>query len=623
LDKNYDPQQKKAILSPIDLPLVIYAGPGSGKTRTLTGRVARFVVEGVPPEKIVVITFTKKAAKALKERLGKLLGENVSLGFVGTFHSFGATLLRALGGYRDRDREFIIYDEKDQVDLMKKVILSLYSEGGVNVFEACERVDYFKRNLMFPEEVRERNEYREVYEEYDRWLKRQNACDFGDLLLLPVRRLSEFKGDLERMKERYVYFFVDEYQDVNLAQYKMLKLFEGDRGFITVVGDEDQAIYGWRGAEFEYVLRFKKDFKGAREVVLNVNYRSPATIVMVASRLIQHNEMRTQKKLKATFDEFNAVVYRVFESSVEEAEWVVDYIEGKRREGCKYEQFAILYRANYQSRLFEYELVNRGIPYTVVKGQRFFARKEVKDFLALLRILISPSSSLDWSRVAAVFVKGVGERTLEKVFEKYGDPFQFEEAFSKEGKRPKTSTEVRLLRFVRTLKELREKAETPGAFVELCADAFEYRETLISSYGEIEGEMRYENVEELKEALEHAYRSHGGEFREFISNFLAEVVLEAESDQKTRGVSLLTLHSAKGLEFDYVFVIGFEQGNLPHHLGEIEEERRLAYVGITRAKKRVFITRVISPRHPKSRRFDWVKPSIFLMEMGFEEGIYV
>ncbi|MCL6522937.1 MAG: UvrD-helicase domain-containing protein [Firmicutes bacterium] len=618
-------------------PLLILAGAGSGKTRVLTRRVAWLVrVEGVPAWRILAITFTNKAAREMQERLEALLGEEARELWVGTFHAVCARILRREAERAGLAPSFTILDDDDQRTILRQILRRLdLSERRWPPAGVRAAISRAKNELLGPDALasQARNfherQVAEVYRQYQQALEQDGALDFDDLL---VRTVELLEGDEEvrrRYAERFLEVLVDEYQDTNRAQYRIVRALTRDRGRLLVVGDSDQSIYGWRGADIRNILQFEEDFPDARVVKLEQNYRSTRPILDAATRLIAHNRQRRPKELWTRTPGGAPVTLHHALDEADEAAFVLREARRLHREGLASEggpaepvpwgEMAVLYRTHAQSRPVEEALVAAGIPYTVVGGLRFYERKEIRDLLAYLRLIVNPEDRASFQRVVNVPRRGIGAQTVERVLElsegvglerTLRDPAALE-ALGAAARR-------RLETFAGLMEELRRRARQLSLF-EICQEVLErtgYRQALVED-DSIEAATRRENLDEfltvareydlalggaraLGEAVRPGAAAPEPEAVDGVARlgaFLAEIALLSEVDVAETGgdrVTLMTLHSAKGLEFRVVWLIGMEEGLFPHSRAleepdRLEEERRLCYVGMTRARQKLYL----------------------------------
>ena len=609
--ENLNPQQKEAVCQ-TEGPLLILAGAGSGKTRVLTHRIAYLIEEkGVNPWNIMAITFTNKAAQEMKERVDQIVGFGSESVWVTTFHS---TCVRILRRYIDRigfDNRFTIYDADDQKSLMKDICKRLQIDTKLYKERALlAQISHAKDQLVSPEEfeLNSQGDYSkmrvaEVYKEYQTQLRRNNALDFDDLIMKTVELFQSCPEVLESYQERFRYIMVDEYQDTNLAQFQFVSLLASKYQNLCVVGDDDQSIYKFRGANIENILGFERVFSNTKVIRLEQNYRSTKNILQAANEVIQNNAQRKPKTLWTDNEEGNKVHFRHFLSGVEEAEDVVGDIAQKHREGiCSYRDCAVLYRTNAQSRLFEEKFLMANIPYRLVGGVNFYARKEIKDLLSYLKTVDNAKDDLAVRRIINIPKRGIGATTLSRVQEYATEQdISFYDALKEAEKIPKLGrAAVKIQPFVTMIQSLRSEQRS-FSVSELLDDVIErtgYVQDLIAEDTD-ESRARIENIDELiTKATTYDKESENPT----LGGFLEEVALVADIDTVDPNqdhVLLMTLHSAKGLEFSQVYLAGMEDGIFPSYMtigsedpGDMEEERRLCYVGITRAMKDLTMTSV-------------------------------
>jgi DNA helicase-2/ATP-dependent DNA helicase PcrA len=621
-----NPEQRVAVLHEKG-PLLVLAGAGSGKTRVIAHRLARLVETGADPRGIVAVTFTNKAAREMRERAVRLLGGSGFGSFVGTFHSWGLRFLRRHAASARIDPRFAIADSADQLALVKQAMAEAeVSEQILPPGAVRARISQAKNALLSPERFEATQSdfagerIARVYALYEKRLGASGALDFDDLIVRPVRLLREQEALRDAERRRVRHLLIDEYQDTNSAQDALVRLLGETADSFCAVGDEDQAIYRWRGAEVEHILRFENDFPGARLVPLERNYRSTSEILAAASTLVSHNRRRREKRLRADRGAGARVrLWRFEEDRVEADEVARAVAEGSRAPS----EIAVLYRTNAQSRAFEEEFLRRRIPYVVYGGMKFYERAEVKDALAYLRLAVRPEDDLAFRRVVNVPARGIGGATLDRIaqaasergrswWEVSGDPL------------PGLSERARvaLSRFRALVSGLHEKSRdwTPSALLEHLLAESGYA-ALYQSSEDSEDVARRENLEELLSSAREFERSN--EEGASISDYLDAVSLATDADAETRSgaVTLSTLHAAKGLEFASVFVVGLEEGYLPHGNSaedpeELEEERRLLYVGMTRAKDELTLT--LADRRLVYGRVQLRDPSRFVAELPAE-----
>jgi len=615
-----NPAQREAVEA-IEGPVLVLAGPGSGKTRVLAHRVAYLVREcSIPPYNIMAVTFTNKAAGEMRNRLADLIGTRLQKLTIGTFHAICARILRREAEALSLRRDFVIYDSSDQLSLVRQALKNLNLDDKTYRPQAVHgAISRAKNELISSQNFHPQTYWQEiagrVYGRYQELLAVNNALDFDDLLMGTVHLFREHPDVLDKYQRRYVYILVDEWQDTNTAQYELVRLLSGKRRNVFVVGDEDQSIYGWRGADFRNVMRFRQDFPEVRTILLEQNYRSTQTILDVANAVIAPNVHRTPKRLHTSKETGQLIVIHEAYNEVEEAQYVVETIghlvaQGEARPG----DCAVMYRTNAQSRALEDAFVWAGMPYKLVGATRFYARAEIKDVLAYLRVIHNPADNVSLARILNVPRRGIGARTqtaLENLATQMGtslygalQALKEKSEGQKEGGAEGTGGNLGEVFTARVRKPLAQFAELLDGFI-TTRDKVSVPELLnrlleatgYESYlrdGTEEGEDRWSNVMELfTVAREYAALSP----EEALTTFLEEVALVSDVDnldENADAPTLLTLHSAKGLEFPVVFMVGLEEGLLPHNRSfddaeQMEEERRLCYVGITRAKERVYL----------------------------------
>lgn len=619
-----NPEQKEAVLHASG-PLLVLAGAGSGKTRVITHRIARLVETGADPRGIVAVTFTNKAAEEMRSRAQRLMGGRVPVGFIGTFHSWSLRFLRRNAAAAGISPRFSIADSADQLALVKEGMSELgISETLLPAGSVRSRISHAKNALVTVEnfEAAETDFAGEriarVYRLYERKLALAGALDFDDLIVRAVRLLSSREEVLAAERRRTRHLLIDEYQDTNTCQDALVKLLGAGADSLCAVGDEDQSIYRWRGAEVEHILRFDQDFPASRIVALERNYRSTEKILESASALVSHNRRRRPKRLRAERGGGERVRLWRFDEDRSESEAVARDVAASGRAPS---EIAILYRTNAQSRGFEEELVRRRIPYIVVGGMKFYERAEVKDALAYLRLAARPEDDLAFRRVVNVPARGLGSATLEKIAEASRATGRSWWEVSGDALPGLTDrARVGLDRFRRLVSDLHEKAETfsPAALLEHLLDASGYA-ALYENSDEREDVARRENLLELlSSAREFERRNAEGAS---VAEYLDAVSLATDADAvplSGGAVTLSTLHAAKGLEFPSVYVVGLEEGYLPHGNSgddpeELEEERRLLYVGMTRAGDQLTLT--LAERRLVYGKVQYRSPSRFLDEL--------
>lgn len=629
-----NPVQREAVLHG-DGPLLLFAGAGSGKTRVLTHRVAYLIsARDVSPRHILAVTFTNKAAQEMNERINRLVGENVAKHlWVGTFHALCARLLREFGEKIGLERDFVVYDDSDQMTLMRECLRQLnIDEKKFAPRAILSRISHAKEKLVTPEQWSQHfggffdDVCGRVYPVYRDKLRQNNALDFDDLLTEAVRLLHERADVLERLQNRFRYLLVDEYQDVNHVQYTLLKLIADRHRNICVVGDDDQSVYGWRGANVELILKFELDYPDAKVLKLEQNYRSTQIILEAAYGVVRNNRGRKDKKLWTENDTGVPLMKYEAENEQEEAVWVAQRIRDEvKRGGRKWSDFAILYRTNAQSRMLEETLRNWYTPYKIVGGVRFYERKEIKDILSYLRVVANPADSVSLRRILNVPARGIGATTLAALEEEtllsgrsYWDVLQDIGQLSTIQSR----TRARLAEFATLIATLRGERDTLTVteLTQKVLDRTGYRQAL-EEENSIEAQSRLENIGELINVTTQFERETE---TPTLSAFLEQVSLVSDIDSldaNVEAVTMMTLHAAKGLEFAVVFLAGMEEGIFPHVRSmesdkELEEERRLCYVGITRAKEELYLT--CANRRTTFGNVSFNPPSRFLREIPGE-----
>ena len=604
-------EQKEAVLH-TEGPLLILAGAGSGKTRVLTHRIAYLIEEkGVNPWNILAITFTNKAAGEMRERVDKIVGFGSESIWVSTFHSMCVRILRR---YIDRlgyDTNFTIYDTDDQKTLMKDVCKMLQIDTKVykeRMF--LGEISSAKDELITPEEYElnaagdyVKGKIAQVYKEYEKQLRANNALDFDDLLLKTVQLFQTQADVLDYYQERFRYIMVDEYQDTNTVQFQLIRILAEKYKNLCVVGDDDQSIYKFRGANIHNILNFEKVFDNCKVIKLEQNYRSTSNILNAANAVIRHNTGRKEKTLWTDNEEGEKIGFRQFDTAFDEAEYIVDDIrKGCANKGFTYSDNAVLYRTNAQSRMFEEKFVTANIPYKIIGGVNFYARREIKDLLSYLKTIDNGKDDLAVRRIINVPKRSIGLTTVNRVQENALERgISFYDALCSADLIDNIGRSLsKIDSFVALIEHFKERSEkiSLSQLMEEIIEMTGYIDAL-EAENEIEAQTRIENIEELKNKIV-AYEESCEDEKPTLSGFLEEVALVADVDtldENSDYVVLMTLHSAKGLEFPNVYLAGMEDGLFPSYMTitaddpmEIEEERRLCYVGITRAKKHLTMT---------------------------------
>jgi len=601
-----NPAQREAAET-VEGPILILAGPGSGKTRVITHRVAYLIkVCGVKPHNIMAVTFTNKAAREMKERLEQLLGQTSEALTLGTFHAICARILRREAGVIGINPRFVIYDAEDQLNAIKQSLQDIDLDPKQYSPHAIQSViSSAKSRLLNPQQYSERVQsyfeeiVQRVYEQYQGLLSKSEALDFDDLLMKTAQLFENHPAILSRYQSRYVHILVDEFQDTNLAQYALIKQLAGKYENICVVGDPDQSIYSWRFADLRNILTFEKDYPNAKVVLLEQNYRSTRNILQAASDIISQNVNRKAKELW-TENEVGSLVNLVESyTEDEESQFVVSEVERLvTQEKLSLKDFAVMYRVNAQSRALEESFVRYGMPYRLIGGTRFYQRQEIRDALAYLRVIRNPNDNLSLMRVINVPGRGIGQVTVAHLQAKArSDDISLYHAL-----KHMVDEKVFPPRILPTITRLstiiddlitKSRELYPGELLGEILESTGYREHILNKE---HGEERWENIMELRNV---ASDYDGPSPEQALDAFLEKVSLVSDTDEldgSVDAVTLITLHQAKGLEFPVVFIAGMEEGILPHRKsfddpGEMEEERRLCYVGITRAKKHVYLLR--------------------------------
>ncbi len=584
-------KQKEAVTH-IDGPCLVIAGAGSGKTKVLTTRIANLINNGVPSYNILAITFTNKAAKEMRERLEKLVPNNNA--FVGTFHALGVRIIRENAPLLGLDRSFSIVDSDDVLSIIKKIMKDNgYDPKLTTPAYIRNKISNIKNEMLTSDDIAKfyntpQDKIAEkVYYEYIDVLKKNNSVDFDDLLRLPVKLFMENKDVLESYQDRYKYILIDEYQDTNEVQYKLSKLLARKYKNIFIVGDPDQSIYMFRGANFRNILNFEKDYKNAKVIPLEENYRSTKYILDAANSVIKNNKERKEKNLWSSNGEGTKTKYLRAYDGKHEIQLVLDEIKRLLEDGYKKNDISVLYRTNAQARLVEEMFLKSNMPYKVVGSYYFYSRKEIKDLICYLRLILNNDDEISLRRVINVPKRGIGEATIAKL--------------EAEAKEQNTSVFQVISKgkeqiFKELILHLTEESEnlTLTELIDLILEETGMRSEYVSDKT-LESDLRLENLEEFK-SITKTFEDRTGS--ESLADFLEEISLIAdisEHQEQEDVVTLMTIHSAKGLEFEVVFLIGMEDGIFPHQNsfceeGGLEEERRLCYVGITRAKRRLYIS---------------------------------
>ena len=616
---HFNEQQKEAVLKTTG-PLLILAGAGSGKTKVLTSKVAHLIAEGVDPENILAITFTNKASKEMKDRIISLLG---SLAFniqISTFHSFGLKIIKDNYENLGYSKNFTIIDSDDSLILIKKLMKDLNIDSVIYNPKAIKhKISSLKNELMTPEMYRKYAKIPfdeivlKIYHKYDQKLKSNNSIDFDDLLILPIHLFRTQPLVLAKYQEQYQYILIDEYQDTNEAQYILTKMISAKYKNICVVGDADQSIYAFRGANYQNILNFERDYPNATTILLEQNYRSTKNILNAANSVIKHNHNRKDKTLWSNNDLGEIITYNRCYDERHEASYISGEIIKLKQNGTAYNNIAILYRTNAQSRVFEEELLKNSIPYKIIGSVFFYNRKEIKDLICYLRLIYNPNDDISLLRCINTPKRQIGPKTIEKLITRANDEnISIYEAIS-DGKE---------LNFKQTIDELKTLSTSSSLteLIDLILDKTGIKQEYLNEKS-LDGEIRLENLAEFKSITTSFEQEQGivslGEFLEQIS-LVSDI---SEHKEESEQVSLMTVHAVKGLEFDVVFIAGLEETIFPHVNSmmddqSLEEERRLCYVAITRAKKNLYLTN--ARRRMIFGKYLANQPSRFINEINSE-----
>ena len=587
-------RQKEAVVN-TDGPMLILAGAGSGKTKVLTTKVAYLIEEkNIDPNNILAITFTNKAAKEMKERIFKLEGNSAFYIQISTFHSFGLKILKENCELLGYEKNFTILDSDDSLSIIKKIMKELNIDANKYNPKAIKNVISNNKNeIIDPEKYSlyvntDFDEIAlEVYRKYEKSLKINNAVDFDDLLILPLKLFNNNSGVLQKYQEKYKYVFIDEYQDTNEPQYILSKMISAKYKNITVVGDADQAIFTWRGANYKNILNFEKDYKDAKVVLLEENYRSTKTILNAANNVIKNNKVRKEKNLWTQNEEGSKITYYKAFDEKDESNYVVNEIKKLMEKGVNPKDICVLYRANAQSRTVEEAFLTSNISYNIVGSYAFYNRKEIKDLIAYLKLIYNNKDDVSLLRVINYPKRGIGNKAIENLAIKSNvlDKSLYEVIDS--GKE---------LEFKNMIEEIKKEEShlTLTELIDMVLDKSGMKKSLEDEKS-IEADIRLENLEEFKSIAKAMEINEGIVSLEELLDKLALVsdVSEQKNDNEDK-VTLMTMHAVKGLEYDYVFIVGVEEGLFPHSNSlesndELEEERRLCYVAITRAKKKLYL----------------------------------
>lgn len=620
---NLNDRQREAVEN-TDGPMLILAGAGSGKTKVLTTKIVYCLEKGLCSKyEILAITFTNKAAKEMKERVENILQEDVDSMWIGTFHAICSRILRVEIERIGFERNFTVYDRADQISLVKECLKdmgvdpkNIEIKNEINTISRLKNAGATEKNIDKEDfDISLSTFTMELFQKYEHKLKRYNSLDFDDLIV-KTNLLFEENPDLrEKYSERFKYVFVDEYQDTNDTQYKLIKNLVSKNDNICCVGDSDQSIYGWRGANIQNIQNFEKDFKNAKVILLEQNYRSTQPILDLANTVIKNNSLRKDKNLWTAKNEGDMPIYRRMYSDLDEADQVVQWIEQERYRQNPYEEMAILYRTNAQSRLFEEKLNRLGIPNRVVGGLKFYDRKEIKDCVSYLRIVENLNDNMALNRIINEPKRGIGKTTMDKLLQYSQNRGISMMEYIRDTDLPDFSnaTAKKLQEFYYLIKSFPKDDLNVAELMEYILDKTGYRANLEKSTNR-DDKTRLENIDEYISSLYQFVQDNPDKnLREYLETSSLMTDLD-KTDDNTKGVSMMTIHAAKGLEFDVVFFTGLEEGTIPSRVDEdVEEERRLCYVAITRARKKLYITSVQSRR--RFNEFQTKAESRFIEEM--------
>lgn len=625
-----NPAQKDAVET-LNGPLLILAGAGSGKTKTLTHRIANLIAHGTGPNNILAVTFTNKAAREMRERLWSLLADTKKIDkmvapprsfmpYMGTFHGIAVKILRIEADTMGLDKNFVIYDTDDQISLIKRIMknLKLSDNKQLKPKSIQSIISSEKNQGNGPEEYAAKALYpnqqaiAKVFGKYEEEKQKAGALDFDDLLLKELELLQKYPEVRKKWQKKFVHILIDEYQDTNSVQYNIVKLLVGPGKNICVVGDDWQSIYSWRGADFTNILNFERDFPGAKVIKLEQNYRSTGNILEASQKIINKNKTRTEKTLFTEAAKGAPVEIESLRDESDEANYVARKIMLMVRDYTDFDNFAVLYRTNAQSYAFEKAFINAHIPYKIIGGVRFYDRKEVKDVLAILKLIVNQRDKVSLERVVKNVLSGVGEASLSKILMAVdalqdAEPLENPDVLDVLNSAKARNGFARLANFVKNVSP----TDNPGEIVKKVVEYFDFK--ALTDDGTPSGEDRMGNLEVL---------AANAEPYESLDEFLADATLMSSADENTakNSVTLMTMHAAKGLEFPVVFMVGMEDGLFPSGRSSedeagLEEERRLAYVGMTRAMQRLFLTYAASRYSFGNRSYNM--PSRFLVELGY------
>lgn len=586
-------RQKEAVIT-TEGPVLVIAGAGSGKTKVLTTRIA-YLIENkkVNSENILAITFTNKAAKEMKDRVSNILKRDVRRMHISTFHSFGVEILREYGYLVNIDKNFTILDSDDSLKVIKIIIDDMNLNKTISPKHVKEVISSYKNKLVLPEEA-EKNTYTfeekqivDIYEKYNKKLYNSNSVDFDDLLLIPYLILDKYNAVLEDFQEKYKYILIDEYQDTNDAQYFLVKMLSTKYKNLFVVGDSDQSIYSFRGANYKNILNFTKDFPNAKVIKLEQNYRSTNNILSIANNVIKNNIERSHKDLWSSLGDGEKVKFNQLNTEEDEVNYVISEIK-KISNQYDYDDIAIIYRTNAQSRLFEQLFINNVIPFKLVGSFGFFNKKEIKDLIAYLKLIDNPKDDISFLRIVNYPTRGIGNKTIENLQRKANlSNLSLYESIEEDDKK--------LILFKNLIEEIKDNYENISlkSLVERICEKTSLLET-IKKDNDLESSIREENIKEFITYVDNYEKENNSSLREFLENLILFSDRENNNENEEKKVNLMTVHAVKGLEFKVVFVVGLEESLFPYQLSlenvqDIEEERRLYYVAVTRAKEKLYL----------------------------------
>ncbi|MBR3055900.1 UvrD-helicase domain-containing protein [Candidatus Saccharibacteria bacterium] len=633
ISKGLNPAQAEAV-NTLGGPLLILAGAGSGKTKTLTHRIANLISHGIDPHRILAVTFTNKAAREMRDRLWQLLQHDTPstpqddqqpprsfMPYMGTFHSIAVKILRIESAALGLDRNFVIYDVDDQIALIRRVIkdLNISNDKSLKPKTIQSIISSEKNQGNTPADYEARAFYpnqkqiAKIFHRYEEEKSKSAALDFDDLLLKELELFKTHPEIRQKWQDKFQHILIDEYQDTNQVQYNIVKLLVNSARNICVVGDDWQSIYSWRGADFTNILNFERDFPGAKVIKLEQNYRSTGCILAASQKIIHYNETRTDKDLFTELGDGDPVEVESLQDEAAEANFVARKILSLQNRYPDFSDFAVLYRTNAQSYPLEKAFIDLQIPYKIIGGVRFYDRKEVKDMLAILRLIVNQRDKISLTRVCSNVLSGIGEVSIRKILSAMDSISEAEVLNNPDLPAVINAAKARnsLLRLTNFLKKVN-SSDNPSEIIQTAINYFDFQ--TLTNDGTLGGEERMRNLEVLStQAYEY----------ESLEDFLADATLMSSADESSskNSVTLMTMHAAKGLEFPVVFIVGMEEGLFPgsralDNQADLEEERRLAYVGMTRAMRNLFLTYAASRYSYGARSYNM--PSRFLIELGYD-----